>query len=472
MLFNSLQFAIFFAAVLALYRATPRPHRNGLLLAASLLFYTLWIPAYLLLLLADLGINYALVRAMRRGRRPRLYMAASILFTLVLLGYFKYAALFVETLVPVLSTLFDFTPPIPDLFLPLGISFYSFQIIAYTVDVYRRNLEPAESFSRYALFISFFPQLIAGPILRGREFLPQLETGGEMTAERNRRGVWLLASGLVKKVIFADFLLSTFVNDVFYIPEIASAPFHLIAVYSFAFQIYFDFSGYSDMARGLALLLGFEIPMNFREPYLSRNPAEFWQRWHITLSTWLRDYIYFPLSVAGGGIARAGVGLMITMFLGGLWHGAAWTFALWGLYHGALLALHRVASPFLSRIAPTSPIGSRLWHALCVVVTFQLICLGLAIFRASSFADAWLMIGNLLSGSYSAGWPVMQTAIVALCMAMHGIERALRPRLPRVQALVASGWWGPVAEGLALGAIVGLAIAVSGSGGEFIYFQF
>ncbi|MBW2419024.1 MAG: MBOAT family protein, partial [Deltaproteobacteria bacterium] len=274
MLFNTFQFVIFFGVLLLLYRSLPGSARNPLLLIASILFYSLWIPSYLLLLAVDLVVNYALLRAMVRSTRPKPYLVVSIVFTLGLLGCFKYAALFIESAMPALQGVFGWTPQVPELFLPLGISFYSFQIIALCVDTYRGSIEPVKRFSRYALFISFFPQLIAGPILRGYEFLPQLERGGQISAERTRRGLWLLASGLVKKVIFADFLLATFVDDVFYIPGVASAPFHLVAVYSFAFQIYFDFSGYTDMARGLACLLGFELPLNFMEPYLARNPSE------------------------------------------------------------------------------------------------------------------------------------------------------------------------------------------------------
>jgi alginate O-acetyltransferase complex protein AlgI len=472
MLFNSFQFAIFFAVVLCLYQLTPRNRRSGVLLGASLVFYTLWIPSYLLLLLADLAVNYALMRAMVRSARPKLFLTASIASTIGLLIHFKYSAMLVESLAPVLSGGFGWTPDVPQIFLPLGISFYSFQIIALNVDIYRGVTPPVSSFARYSLFISFFPQLIAGPILRGSEFLPQLERGGIQSSARTRRGLWLIASGIGKKVIFADFLLAPFVDTVFVGPEAAWAPFHLIAVYSFAFQIYFDFSGYTDMARGLALLLGFELPLNFTEPYLSRSPAEFWQRWHITLSTWLRDYLFFSMGGASRGSARASFNLFLTMLLGGLWHGAAWTFVLWGGYQGLLLVLHRTASPMLAKLAPASPSGRRLWNVLCVFVTFHLMCIGLIFFRATSFADGMTILTSLTTTSYVHGWPAMQMGVVALCMMLHGLERAARLRLSAIQATCATRWWGTTAEGLALGALVAWAIAVSGSGGEFIYFQF
>jgi alginate O-acetyltransferase complex protein AlgI len=468
MLFNTFQFAIFFGVLLLLYRSLPQKARNPLLLVASILFYSLWIPSYLLLLLADLVVNYALLRAMVRSARPKPYLVASIVFTLGLLGWFKYAALSLETAMPVLQGTFGWTPQVPELFLPLGISFYSFQIIALSVDTYRGTTPPVKSFSRYALFISFFPQLIAGPILRGYEFLPQLEQGGRFSSERTRRGLWLIASGLVKKVIFADFLLSTFVNDVFYIPEVATAPFHLVAVYSFAFQIYFDFSGYTDMARGLACLLGFELPLNFMEPYLARNPSEFWRRWHMTLSRWLQDYLYIPLGGNRHSRSRTYVNLLITMLLGGLWHGAAWTFVVWGGLHGVMLMLHRafgrrsgdVSAPLSWRDAPRILL---LFHCTCLLWVF---------FRAGSFADAATIIQSLFSSSYWVGWPIMQTGIVVTCMVMHVLERWARARLGAFQRDLGEKAWGSAFEGLLFGIIVGAAIAVSGAGGEFIYFQF
>ncbi|MDP6979471.1 MAG: MBOAT family O-acyltransferase [Myxococcota bacterium] len=471
MLFNTFQFAAFFVLVYVLYRATPRERRGNLLLGASFVFYFLWIPSYLLLLLGDLVVNFALMRLMTRSRRPGVVLATSIVFTLGLLGTFKYAAMFVETIAPVLAAGFGLEPAIPEIFLPLGISFYSFQIIALQVDIYRGNSRPVERFARYALFISFFPQLIAGPILRGHEFLGQLERGGEMTRERNRRGLWLVASGLVKKVVFADFLLAPFVDEIFGTPDVASAQLQWIAVYSFTFQIYFDFSGYCDIARGLALWLGFELPLNFEEPYLSKDPAEFWRRWHITLSRWLRDYIFMPLAERRGP-RGAGFALFMTMTLGGLWHGAAWNFALWGVYHGAILVAHRVVAPVFARTAPRTGLAGSAWNAVCMIATFHMVAVGLAIFRAASLDDVVTILSNLVVFDFASPWPTLQAAIVALCGALHFVERSLRLRLPAWQRAAAHSRFAPLGEGLAFGVVVGIAIATSGTGGEFIYFQF
>jgi D-alanyl-lipoteichoic acid acyltransferase DltB (MBOAT superfamily) len=468
MLFNTAQFAIFFTAVLLVYRCLPRRGRNAWLLGCSLLFYFLWIPSYLLLLLVEIGVNFALLRAMLRSSRPRVFLVASIVFTLGLLAFFKYAAFLLESAVPLSEGLLGHAPPLPEVLLPLGISFYSFQILALQIDSFRGTIEPPRSLARYALFVAFFPQLIAGPILRGHEFLPQLERGGHLESERTRRGLWLIAAGLAKKAILGDYLLAPFVNEVYGNPGVASAPVQLLATYGFAFQIYFDFSGYTDMARGMACLLGFELPFNFREPYLSRNPAEFWRRWHTTLSRWLRDYLYIPLGGNRRGPSRIYANLLLTMLLGGLWHGAGWNFVIWGGLHGLLLSLHR-----RFRRRPTDAERSFApGDVLRVFTLFHAVCLLWVFFRAETFGDALLILERLLTGSYGVAWPVLPTAVVAFCFGLHVAERGLRPRLPRIREWLGQGAFGGAIEGLALGAIAALAIAASGVGAEFIYFQF
>ncbi len=467
MLFNSLPFAVFLVAVCVLLRALPPRGRPSLLLISSLLFYALWIPAYLVLLLFEIAVNYALLRQMSRSARPRLWLASSIVFSLGLLAVFKYAAFAIATASPLLERLLGAAPAIPEILLPLGISFYTFQMLGLAIDSYRRDFAPAPSLARYTLFIAFFPHFIAGPILRGRDLLPQLEHGIRVDAEKTRRGAWLLICGLAKKTIFADFLLAPFVDGVFAFPGISPAPVHLVATWAFAFQIYFDFSGYTDMARGMALLVGLELPLNFKEPYLARNPAEFWRRWHITLSTWLRDYLYIPLGGNRRGRGRTYTNLMLTMLLGGLWHGAGWGFLVWGGLHGALLALHRA----FGRHGSASDSALR-WRDLPrIFLLFQAVSLLWVFFRAATFSDAWLFIVTLFTGNYAAPWPPLPLATVLLCAALHPLERLARERLPSLQRALA-GPWGGLVEGLVLGAILALALAASGSGGEFIYFQF
>ncbi|MBW2417765.1 MAG: MBOAT family protein [Deltaproteobacteria bacterium] len=470
MLFNSAQFAVFFTLLLLAYHVLPRRSRGGLLLGASLLFYFLWVPQYIVLLLADVAVNYLLLRRMVASKRPKLYLTISVSFTLLLLAYFKYAAFIVESLIPLSDALWGWQPPVPELILPLGISFFSFQLIALSVDTYNGRLEALPSFPRVLLFICFFPQLIAGPILRGNQFLPQLERGGVMTRERVRRGIWLIASGAAKKIVLADFFLKPYVDLIFSDPGAASAPVHLVALYGFAFQVYFDFSGYSDIARGLACLLGFELPLNFREPYLSRNAAEHWRRWHITLSTWLRDYVYAYLPLGGNrlGRSRAYLTLFITMLLGGLWHGAGWTFVIWGGLHGIYLIVHRacVRNPR----HPEAPLALR--DAPAIFGHFQVVCLLYILFRAPSLGEAWLFTQALFTKSYLVHWPILPTLIVLVCIGLHFGEYWLRPRLPRLQQTLADHSWGSALEGLALGSLAALVIAMGGVAGEFIYFQF
>ncbi len=467
MLFNTFQFALFLVGVLILHRLLPRSTRIPLLLAASLLFYTLWIPAYLPLLIANIGANYFFVRRMARSRRPRIWLASSIVFTMGLLAYFKYAAMIVTTLAPVLARGLGQEVGIPDILLPLGISFYSFQIVAFSVDRYWRPREALPRLTHYALFVAFFPQLIAGPILRGSQFLPQLADGGTPTAERTRRGLWLLASGLGKKVILADFLLAPFVDQVFASPGVASAPFHWIACYSFCFQVYFDFSGYTDMARGMALLMGFELPFNFTEPYLSRNPTEFWRRWHITLSRWLGDYLFIPFGGASHGEARTYLNLVLTMLLGGLWHGAGWNFVIWGGIQGFALAIHRRLGAPVSIEKPL--IVRDAWR---IFAHFNVYAVAFVFFRSESTHDALAFLGGLASGGEVSGWPVLQCIILVLCFGSHVFERWLRPRLIELQAQCERSLTGLALEALGLGVLLALATLVAGAGGEFIYFQF
>ncbi len=464
MLFSSLPFAIFFVALLFVLRAAPRA-RLPILLMASLLFYASWRPSHLLLLLAAVVGNYVLLRAILARKHARIWMATSVGATVLLLATFKYASLAVETLAPVLGSP---TEP-PDIALPLGISFYSFEMISLAVDAYRMRAERAPSLLHYALFIAFFPHLIAGPILRGDELLPQLERGGQTSPERNQRGLWLIAVGLVKKVVLADFLLAPYVNGVFGFDTSFGAPERWVAAYSFAFQIYFDFSGYTDMARGLALLLGFELPTNFSEPYLSRNPSEFWRRWHITLSRWLRDYVYIPLGGNRRGRLRTYANLMATMLIGGLWHGAAWKFVLWGGLHGCMLAVHRWFST--ERSGAVEPRGG-LAHWACVVLLFHLVCIAWVFFRAATFGDAVRFTHGLFAGGLWTTWPLLQSALVAGCALLHGVERQLHVRVADWQVALSARWWGPAVQGIAFGLTLAAVVLSSGQGATFIYFQF
>jgi alginate O-acetyltransferase complex protein AlgI len=467
MLFNSFQFAFFFALVVVLLRILPRRFERNVLVAASLVFYALWLPTLLLLLLGLLGSNYLLVRRMQKSAHPRRHLTASIAVTLAVLVVFKYGPLVTGTLLPVVPSVGPVHARLLSVLLPLGISFYSFEIISLSVDIHKGNL-PCPSFGNYVLFVTFFPHLIAGPIMRGRELLPQFEAGRQVTPERTRRGLWLFAVGLLKKTVLSDWLLAPIVAVMFRKTGDVQGPAHLIAMYSFAFLIYFDFSGYTDMARGLSCILGFELTMNFEEPYLSRDPSEFWRRWHMSLSRWLRDYLYVPLGGNRLGRGRTLANLMITMVLGGLWHGAGLNFLVWGALHGLLLVLYR-----LIERGRTSPRGALRWRDVpSIVITFHLVCLLWIPFRSPSWQTTLDFYKHLFTKSYLRDWPLVPLAIVVLCGMLHVFERWGRQRLPVFHAKLAASWWGPAFEGAFLGSALSMAVLASGAGAQFIYFQF
>lgn len=463
MLFNTAQFVVFLLIVALVHALAPRSWRNAWLLGASLVFYALWIPIYLLLFLTVLLVNYVFAAMIARGESPRRYLTLSIVFTLGVLGYFKYRIFFVDSLFWLTGT-----PSEPsELFLPLGISFYSFVMIGLNVDIYRRSLE-LPVLSRYALFVTFFPHLIAGPILRGSEFLSQLELHGVYTSERIRRGMWLLASGLFKKIVLGDFLLAPFVNLIFEHPGVAGAPEHLIAIYSLAFQIYYDFSGYTDMARGMSCLLGYELPLNFAQPYLSRNPAEFWRRWHMTLSRWLRDYLYIPLGGNQRGAARTYLNLWVTMLLGGLWHGASWNFLIWGGLHGALLMIHR----FYRQVRGEGRQAGLAASAVATLLTFHAVSALWVFFRAPEFSSAMTILASAIRQPWTGEVPVQQILIVAFCFVAHVLERFVVDRSDEIVRETRGSWAFAGLEGLTFGAVLALAVLCNGTGVSFIYFQF
>lgn len=399
MIFNSFVFWVFFAGVLALYWRLPLRGQNRLLLVASYVFYGYWDWRYLGLLAAstvvDYFVGYYLVRISEQKQR-RALITISMVVNLAFLGFFKYCGFFVAEFAQLLQALgFQAHLPTLSIVLPVGISFYTFQSMAYTIDVYRGVTKPANNLWDFALFISYFPQLVAGPIERSSQLLPQILTERRYRPGDFTEGLYHILIGLLKKVIVAD-NLAPIVNRVFDMPvaDLSSTEV-LIGVYAFAFQIYGDFSGYSSIAQGVSKWMGIDLTYNFRMPYFSRSPSEFWLRWHITLSGWLRDYLYIPLGGNRRGPTRTYINLFLTMLLGGLWHGAAWTFVFWGAWHGALLVVYRlIGTERFERQA------SRPWIAgLQAVVMFHAVCIGWIFFRATSFDQALSMIG-LLAGPY------------------------------------------------------------------------
>ncbi|MFA5199546.1 MAG: MBOAT family O-acyltransferase [Candidatus Omnitrophota bacterium] len=392
MLFNSLTFAIFFMIVLVIYNALS-PYfklQNKILLVASFIFYGWWNWKLLFLLSFSIAFDYFMAKAIyseKKQKKRELVLFLSIAVNLVVLGFFKYFNFFAQNLVFLLDSLglhLNFSAL--NIILPIGISFYTFQSMSYVIDVYRGGLKPADSIFEYALFVSFFPQLVAGPILRARSMLPQFQGPRKATGKDYNLGFWLIIWGLFKKIVIAD-NCALIVDRVFKQGALIGGGDLLISTVLFAFQIYCDFSGYSDMAIGLARTLGFHIDINFNLPYFSKGVKEFWQRWHISLSTWLRDYLYIPLGGNRGGSLETHKNLMFTMLLGGLWHGASWTFVIWGAFHGLLLSLERF---FQNRI--------KLWVPLSLIFTFCAVNFGWLIFRAESFGHLKEMFAALSAG--------------------------------------------------------------------------
>ncbi|SHL05937.1 MBOAT family O-acyltransferase [Rhodothermus profundi] len=452
MLFNSLDFLLFLPLVVALYYGLPARFRWLLLLLASYVFYAWWKVEYLLLIVVSTLIDYLCGRAMgrcttRQARRP--FLILSLVTNLGLLATFKYLGFFADALEALLGLLGHPTEvPTLDVLLPIGISFYTFQTLSYTIDVYRGTLKPERHLGYFALFVSFFPQLVAGPIERARNLLPQLHHPRKLHAAYLRTGFFLILWGFFKKVVIAD-RLALYVDPVFAHPAAYSGTHYWIALYFFFFQIFCDFSAYSDIAIGTARIFGIDLMENFRRPFAARSIAEFWQRWHISLTTWFRDYVYAPLLRSGGRRSKIRWfgSIFIVFVLSGLWHGAAWTFVLWGALHGLYLIVglltrparrtfwqrveqwarqlapapaHAAGIPRLARIIP------RLRNGLAVLTTCWLAMTSLILFRASSAADAAHIATHLFDLSGSFGLPGFSFTDWIVSLGSIGLLEALQ----------------------------------------------
>ena len=398
MIFNSTNFAVFFLIVYALYLSTQKMFRiqNLLLLVASYVFYGFWDWRFLFLLTYSTLLDFWVGRKIQEAQveqRRKAFLAVSVVSNLAVLGFFKYFNFFASSFANMLG-LFGFNAGYTTLniILPVGISFYTFQTLSYTIDIYRGKLTPAERFTDFALFVAFFPQLVAGPIERAVNLLPQIAAPRKIRLDQVNAGIYLVIWGLFKKTVIADNLgqIADFVFEGYRNNQGLDL---LIGVLAFTIQIYGDFSGYSDIARGIAKLLGFDLMMNFNLPYFALNPSDFWERWHISLSSWLRDYLYIPLGGNRSSLKRTYMNLMITMVLGGLWHGAAWNFVLWGGFHGVILVLYRLfeknpahRNPWNGEQSPIKIIGK-----MGLMFVFTLI--GWVIFRSDSMAQ----IGYILT---------------------------------------------------------------------------
>ncbi|MBP9925671.1 MAG: MBOAT family protein [Cyclobacteriaceae bacterium] len=401
LLFNSGFFLLLFPVFVTGYILLSKTHRPKFIFVILFSFYFYYKSSgiYFLLLLSTTVIDFNLARFIYATHTPwkrSSLLAVSLIANLGLLVYFKYTNFLHEIFSAAAGI--DYVPF--DIFLPVGISFFTFQSLSYTIDVYRKNLQPVDHILDYAFFVSFFPQLVAGPIVRASEFLPQLYKPTFVSSEMFGRGVYLICTGLFKKAIISNYIGLNFVDRIFENPTLYTGLENLFGVYGYALQIYCDFSGYSDMAIGIALLLGFQFSINFDSPYQAKNITEFWRRWHISLSTWLRDYVYISLGGNRKGKVRMYVNLLLTMLLGGLWHGAAFRFILWGGLHGVGLALHKLYKSL--RLAPLKyRLPQPLSSGLNILFTFHFVCLGWIFFRASSMEVAQQMI-NQIFGHFNA----------------------------------------------------------------------
>ena len=472
MIFNSLTFLIFFAIVVAVYYLPwSWTQRKVILLLASYLFYAAWNPPFVLLLMASTVIDWIVARRMAatgNATRRKALLLVSLLFNLGVLAFFKYGGFLLDNFVQLAGALgVHYRPPAWDIVLPIGISFYTFLTLSYTIDVYHRRIPPGNSFLDYAFYITFFPHLVAGPIIRAADFLPQCAAPRLATRDQFGWGLALMAIGLFEKVVLADAVMAPVADTVYGAVGKAGFLDAWIGTLAFSSQIFFDFAGYSTCAIGAALCLGFVLKDNFRYPYAAIGFSDFWQRWHISLSTWLRDYLYVPLGGNRHGHRKTTRNLMLTMLLGGLWHGAAWRFVAWGGLHGSFLIAERSARRRWSTVPWFATTGARVLLALG---TFLLVCLTWVFFRASTLRDAVRLLKTMAVGApddlvLGASSAIAVVGITALLVATHWWMRdsSLEARWQRLP------WWGRSA--LLATLLVSLAL-VPGDDRAFIYFQF
>ncbi len=473
-MFNSGLFIWLFVAFLLIYVALRRKDNARLLfvICFSYYFYYKSSGTYFLLLalvtVIDFYTGYWLSRITDRAKRKSL-VVLSLCINLGLLGYFKYTNFFGQIFCSLTGS--HFSPF--DIFLPVGISFFTFQSLSYTIDVYRKEIEPLNSILDYAFYVSFFPQLVAGPIVRARDFIPQIRKPVFVSQEMFGRAIFLIVGGLFKKAVISDYISINFVDRIFDNPLLYSGFENLMGVYGYAIQIYCDFSGYSDMAIGIALLLGFHFNINFNSPYKSASITEFWRRWHISLSTWLRDYLYISLGGNRKGKLRQYINLIITMFIGGLWHGASWNFIAWGTLHGIALAIHKV----WMGITKQKKGGNKLhgWRrCIAIIITFHFVCFCWIFFRGNNFTTALNLLtqiftsfhGELLPQLFEGYWKVF--SLISLGFVMHFMPDRYENRL--CNCVIQMPF---VAKVIMVVLFIYVVIQMKGSDVQpFIYFQF
>jgi alginate O-acetyltransferase complex protein AlgI len=479
-LFNSLHFAIFFPIVVALYFAIAHERRWILLLGASLYFYMAWNPAYVVLLLTATAINFYAGKYIAASDDPRVrktWLVAGVTTSLAILFFYKYFNLFNESVRAALGWS-GVAWPVPALhfLLPVGISFYTFHTLTYTIDIYRGIQQPEPRFGIFALFVSFFPQLVAGPIARSSMLMPQFYERHDFDYRLAADGMKLMAWGFFKKLVLAD-QLTKYVDQVYAAPQEFSGPVLVLATVFFAFQIYCDFSGYTDIAIGSARIMGFRLMLNFNHPYVSKNVREFWRRWHISLSTWFRDYFYVSLGGNRVSVPRWYLNLFLTFLVSGLWHGASWNFVIWGALHGFYVVFGQATEPLRRRMTDAIGLGRvpRLHRALQLVTTFALVTLAWVFFRAQTFDQAMAVLSRLPVGLTSFeelyldlgayNFWVAIASIVVLELVQYWQRND--DVIDRVSAQPA-----PLRWGLYYALIVAILVFGEFGGQDFVYFQF
>lgn len=467
MFFNSLEYFVFLAIVLALYYSFSHRWQNYMLLAVSYFFYGYWDYRFLSLMLISTVVDFFAGRIVDHATtesKRRTFLAISMIVNLTFLGFFKYFNFFIDSAERVLSAAgMGFSAPVLYVILPAGISFYTFESMSYVIDVYRRKVKSTDNFFDFALFIAFFPKLVAGPIMRIDDLLPQIERKRVVTSEHILSGVTLILVGLFRKVVIAD-AIGGVVDVIFSNPAAHTTPELLKGIYLFALQIYCDFSGYSDIARGSSRLLGLDLMLNFDHPYFSANITEFWRRWHISLSTWFRDYLYIPLG--GNRVAkwRGYLNTMIVFLVSGLWHGAAWTFVAWGGLHGLFLVVHRMLSGGKAAVE-----SKRDWRwLLSVVFTFHCVLFAWIFFRAHGFGQAFAFINGIvaLRGMETLG--AVLPSILIPWLLLFAID------IPQFMAKEHTALlrWPIAVRNVAIAGMLFLIFLGLGTRAPFIYFQF
>lgn len=494
MLFTHLSFWVFFPVVLLCYSSLYKTRKKKIifLLACSFFFYYKSGGLFVLLLLFTTLLNYFIGLGLGKSEKPtmrKLFVSLGVILNLSILGYFKYTYFFVgllndyilktplsigDPMAMAVNNLFGTEFSVENIVLPVGISFYIFQAISYLVDLYRRETSVSNKFLDFAFYLSFFPQLVAGPIVRANEFMPQIAQPYNVSQAEFSRGLYLILNGLVKKICIADYLSVNFVDRIFDMPQSYSGLEHLLGIYGYTLQIYCDFSGYTDIAIGIALWMGYRLPLNFRSPYKANNITDFWRRWHLSLSRWLRDYLYIPLGGNRKGKLRQYLNLFITMFLGGLWHGAHLRFILWGSLHGMGLIVHKTWVQNTSKFSSTNTISKGIKRFVGIFITFHFVAFCWVFFRAESMDKVLIIFRQIFHNPHFELWGALVSGygkifvVLVIGYLIHWIPETWKSAAIRCFTKVP--WYLKVLSAVAV--VVLLYQMRSAAIQPFIYFQF